>query len=104
MKQSEFDFATRVFAAKKMEGKLFTHIALFQIGDKSRSIIVNKDYYTVRNGEVFMVNSGEMQPTGDTLLSIVTDCHCVGKYHPEKTYKRKRKEYTYSEFCKLNKF
>ena len=86
--------------AEKFEGGLFINICLLQYGGE---ITVNKDYYTVKNGLVFMVNDGKEQFSHDSLLSIETDCMRVGKYNPEKIYKRKMKTYTRQEFCKLHK-
>lgn len=89
------------YLAKKYEGKLFVNICLINI--LGNSYCINKDYYTVKNGKVCMVNDGKEYFTGDTLLNISTDCKQIGIYHPEKIYKRVMKDYTYSEFKKLHK-
>lgn len=89
------------YLAKKFEGKLFVDVSLMKIFGNSFSI--NKDYYTVKDGKVCMVNDGKEYFTGDTLLNLSTDCKQIGIYHPNKIYKRVIKTYTYSEFKKLHK-
>lgn len=84
--------------AKEMEGKLFVHLGVLK---NFNSFMVNKDFYTCLNGVVLMVNDGKVQNTGDTPFTLHTDCIKVGKYNPNKVYKRKIKEYTYTEFKKL---
>jgi len=89
------------YLAKKYEGKLFVDISLLKIMGSSYSI--NKDFYTVKEGKVCMVNDGKEYFTGDTLLNISTDCKQIGIYDPNKIYKRIIKDYTYAEFKKLHR-
>jgi hypothetical protein len=88
------------FLIKKYEGKLFVDISMLKFG---KSIMINKDFYTVKGDKVCMVNDGKEQFTDDKLMNIEIDCIQIGIYHPEKIYKRVMKDYTYSEFKKLHK-
>ena len=97
----EADKAVNQYLAKKYEGKLFVCIDLLK--SFGNSYTINKDYYTVKNGIVYMVNDGKEFATGDKLLSIQTNCKQIGIYYPNKIYKRIMKTYTYSEFKKLNR-
>ncbi len=63
-----------------------------------------KDFYTVKEGKVLMVNDGLEQATGDTLIDLVSQCKRIGIYNPNKKYKRLIKDYSYSELNKLHKF
>lgn len=88
------------YLAKKFEGKLFVDISMLKFG---KTFSINKDFYTVKNGRVCMVNDGREDFTGDTLINLTIDCRQIGIYHPEKIYKRIIKDYTYAEFKKLHK-
>ena len=89
------------FLAEKFEGKLFVDICLMKIFGNSYTI--NKDYYTVLHGIVYMVNDGTMQKSGDSLLSLKTNCKMIGKFDSTKLYKRVQREYTYAEFKKIHR-
>lgn len=100
MRQNLLDSQTELLLKKKYEGKLFVHIYLLHY---SKTFVVNKDYYTVKDGLVYILEKGKLTPSKDTLFDLSLDCIMVGKYNPNKTYKRKIKEYSYSEFKKLHK-
>ena len=82
------------------EGKLFVHVWLMKT---FATYMVCKDYYTVFNGKACSIHGGELDPTGDTMMKLQTDCRRVGVYNPLKTYKSITKNYSYSEIKKLLK-
>jgi hypothetical protein len=90
---------------KELEGKLFVdiNVSTFQ----GNTYFVSKDWYTVLNGKVVLLSNGvdgsAPAETGDTLLSLITDCKRIGVYNKDKKYKRILKKYTYSEIKKLLK-
>jgi hypothetical protein len=88
------------YLAKEYEGKLFVNIFLLPCFG---SYTVRKDYYTVLNGLVYSTHEGELHASGDTMLSLQTDCKKIGKYNPDKKYKTTTRNYSYSEIKKLFK-
>lgn len=86
--------------ATEFEGKLFVDIGLLKIGN---TYTISKFYYTVECGRCYLIEGKMLHPTGDTMLSVKTDCKMVGKYNPNKYYNRSMRDYSYSEFKKLHK-
>lgn len=86
--------------APKMEGHLYEHIYITTIGDQ---YLVCKDFYTVHDGLVYMVNDGRKQATGDTLENTNNECVCIGKYDSKAIYQRKLLYYDKEEIKKLLK-
>lgn len=84
--------------AEEMNGKCYEHIWVTLFGN---SYAVNKDYYMVENGEVFLINDGTKQKTGDSLERTKNECVCIGDYKPNKPYEKKIKYYTPAEIKKL---
>ena len=102
MSTAPMDFSPETAAqvAKEYEGKLFVCIFTNQFNN---NISVHKEYYTVKNGIVLLLGEEKLYATGDTMLSLAAHCHKIGKYNPERKYKKKVKFYTISEFSKLHK-
>ena len=86
--------------APQMEGKLYENIWVTMIGDQ---YTVCKDFYTVDNGEVYIVNDGSKQPTEDSLEDTSNQCILIGDYDSNKIYSRKIIYYSRLEFKKLLK-
>lgn len=86
--------------APKMEGKVYEHIWVTLIGDKYS---VCNDYYIVELGEVYMVNDGTKQFSGDSLEDTYNQCVCIGNYDPSTIYNRKILYYSKEEFKTLLK-
>lgn len=96
----QLDNEIEQFLNKRCEGKLFIHIYLVYF---SKTYSVIKDFYTVKNGKVYVLENEKETLSKDTLFDLTKDCVMVGKYNPNRKYKRIIKEYTYSEFKKLHK-
>lgn len=86
--------------AKEMEGRLYLHVYLQFAFEKYQ---VSADYYTVKNGEVYMVNNGIEQKTGDDLGDTKSQCEFVGQYNPKEIYNREYKTYSPLEIKKMLK-
>lgn len=86
--------------AIESEGKLFVNIYLLKTDEK---YTVTKDYYTVKNGNVFLVNDGEEEFTEDTLFSLKHRCKMIGKYEPKNVYKKVVRNFSYPELKNLLK-
>ena len=87
--------------SKELEGKVFEYVWVTNTGD---TFFCAKDYYTVKDGEVFFITKdGELQPSDDTLLSIKSECRSVGRYNPDKQYKGTRNSMSQSELKKALK-
>lgn len=83
------------FLTKKLEGKVFVHIYMLKIG---RNYSFTKQYYTVKEGEVYIIEKdGTLYPSKDTLFSVEYECTPVGVYDSKKKYERVIKDYSYSE-------
>ena len=83
----------------ELEGGLFADISLTYLrGD----YFARKDYYTVKDGLVYVINpDNSLYATGDSLNSM-KHCHRVGMYDPEKKYKSGVcKTHSYAAFKKL---
>lgn len=101
----KLDPATERSLAAKHEGGLFAHVWLIKIGNQ---ISVTKDLYTVQNGQVLIIERNkegkqQLTPSGDTVLDIETQCKRVGKFNPNKSYRRKIRDYEFKEFIKIHK-
>lgn len=87
--------------SKELEGKVFEHIWICNNCD---TFFCAKDYYTVKDGIVyFIAKDGKLQPSGDTLLSIKSECRRIGTYNADKKYKGIRHSMTPSEIKKALK-
>jgi hypothetical protein len=74
--------------SRELEGKVFEHVWVTNSGD---TFFCAKDYYTVKSGQVyFIAKDGELQLSGDTLLSLKSESRVIGKYNPVKQYIGKR--------------
>lgn len=71
----------------QMEGKVYEHVWVTNMED---TFFCAKDYYTVKGGEVFFINDGIEQRSGDTLFNLKSESRYIGHYNPDKTYKGKR--------------
>ena len=86
--------------ATKMEGGLYAHIWVTpNIGAKE--FIISKDYYTVIGGRVFAIEENGLYPSEDSLLTTETECRRIGKYDPNKTYKRLHNTMSYADIQKV---
>lgn len=65
-----------------LEGELFLSLTAKQF---KRSLVIHRDQYTVRSGEVCKIERGKAIPTGDPLESMERMQH-IGKYDPEAAY------------------
>ena len=83
---------------KEIEGKLFVNIYLHKIDE---IYTVSKDYYTVKDGNVILVNDSFEEITGDSISCLLTNCKQIGVYDSKKIYKRIVCEYPYQELNKL---
>lgn len=83
--------------AKEMEGGLFIHTYVLKILDKYWACT---DYYTVKNGKVYLVNNKTFQASGDTLEKLNNDCYRIGRYDPGAAYKQLRNEFTHAQLLK----
>jgi hypothetical protein len=83
--------------AKEMEGRAYEHIRVSNMAD---TFFVANDFYTVKDGEVYMINDGILQRSGDNLLTLKSECRYVGKYNPAKVYKGKRGSMSQTEIKK----
>lgn len=82
----------------EFEGKVFEHVWITNSGD---TFFCAKDYYTVKGGKVyFIAKEGELQPSGDTLLTLKSDSRIIGNYKPDKKYAGKRTTMTQTEIKK----
>lgn len=63
--------------ASKMEGKVYEHIYVTKMFGKFWAV---KEWYTVKNGKVYLVNNGALEPSGDSLETLKNDCLLFGKY------------------------
>jgi hypothetical protein len=81
------DTEIEIALAKEMEGRAYEHI---WVNNMSDAFFVAKDFYTVKGGEVYMINDGILQRSGDTLLTLKSESRYIGKYNPNKVYKGKR--------------
>lgn len=89
------------FIAKKLEGGLFAHIYMHNFSGKH---FVSRDLYTVKDGKVYDVTQKNgLYATGDTCFDVDKDCKRIGKYDPNKTYKRTTNSFKYSDIKKLLK-
>src|SRR5688572_15713513 len=82
----------------EMNGKCYEHIWITMIGEQYTAC---KDYYMVENGEVYIVNDGTRQYSGDSLEDTKNECICIGEYDPKKTYERKIKYFSKDGLNKL---
>lgn len=97
IKESEIE---RVLS-KELEGNVFEYVSITNSGD---TFFCAKDYYTVKDGEVyFIAKDGVLQPSGDTMLSLKSECRKVGKYDPKKQYRATRITMTQAEIKKALK-
>lgn len=87
------------FLASEMEGNLYEHVWMtFGFG----SYYVSKDYYMVRDGEVFILDQpGIWSPSKDKLFDLQKDCQLIGKYQTSENLQRHKKTYTHSEITEL---
>jgi hypothetical protein len=87
--------------ANKFEGRVFVEIHLAKInGNEFR---INKDFYTVKKGKVYMILGEKLEPTDDSMMNVNMDCKPIGVFNPNKNYVRKQKNYSYKEFKKLHR-
>lgn len=87
--------------SKELEGKVFEHVYVTNSGD---TFFCGKDFYTVKGGQVYLIGKdGVLQPSGDTLLSIKSECRYIGNYSPDKLYKGTRNSMKQSEIKKALK-
>lgn len=87
--------------AKELEGGLFAHIYMCNFAE---SHFVSRDLYTVKDGKVYDVTQKDgLYLTKDSCFDLKRDAKRIGKYDPNKTYKRTFNSYTYSEIKKLLK-
>lgn len=80
--------------APEMEGKCYEHIWMTQVVDQYSVCI---DYYMVENGEVYMINDGTKQASGDSLEDTKNQCTCLGDYNPKHIYERRIKYFSKDE-------
>lgn len=83
--------------APEMNGKCYENIYMTMIGDQ---YTVCRDYYLVEDGEVYMINDGTKQASGDSLEDTKNECICLGEYDPGKIYTREIKYYSKEEIKK----
>lgn len=80
--------------APEMEGKCYEHIWMTQVVE-IYSVCV--DYYMVEKGEVYMINDGTKQASGDSLEDTKNQCACIGDYDCNKIYKRQLQYFSKEE-------
>lgn len=83
--------------AKEMEGRVYEHI---WVTNSSEIFFVSKDFYMVKNGEVYMINDGILQKSGDNLFTLKSESKYFGKYNPSRVYKGKRESMSQTEIKK----
>lgn len=87
------------YLAEKYEGRLFAHVWVRpNIG--AREFWCMKDYYTVKNGKVCLIEGDKLTESGDPLNNLSVHCRRIGMYEPGKTYERKSETLSYSELQK----
>lgn len=87
------------YLATKFEGKLFVHIYLLKIGNEYS---INKEFYTVLKGACYLLDGRKTNPTGDKMINLEVDCKMVGKFNPDKSYKRWTRRYSYAQFKRIH--
>jgi hypothetical protein len=85
--------------SKECEGMLFVDISLS--GGSCGYWFAHKDYYTVKNGKVYIIEGNQLTDSKDSLEDLYTQCLKVGKYFEGKTYKRSVREFRYKDLKKL---
>ena len=95
------DTEVETVLAKELEGKVFEHVWVTNSGE---TFFCAKDYYTVKGGHVFFIaKNGELQPSGDTLLTLKSESIIVGDYNADKKYSGKRTTMKHTEIKKALK-
>ena len=86
MDRNKLELSSRLRVSGELEGGLFAHVWVnYSFGKYG----VRKDLYTVKGGVVYKINpDGSLYATGDALFDLKLDCHRIGKYNPNKTYKQ----------------
>jgi hypothetical protein len=84
----------------QMEGGVYEHVWFTNMED---TFFCAKDYYTVKNGVVLLINDGVEQKSGDTLLDLKSSTRFVGRYSSDKVYKGKRATMKQSQIKKALK-
>lgn len=60
--------------------------------------VIWKDSYTVLDGLVYLLRGPHrFEPTGDTLLSLSTDCAMVGEYDSDQLYPNRSNTLSHEE-------
>lgn len=84
--------------AADLNGKLFVHVWLINNpARKEDTIWAKKDYYVVKGGSVFSLSGKKLTASGDTIESLVRDCHCLGVYDDTQEYDGKLQEFTITQ-------
>ena len=85
--------------AEKYEGKVFAQVYMIHMGG---TYWVNRDYYFVRDGKVWLIEKdGATCDSKDTLFQLQLDCVIIGKYNPKNKYKSTSREYSYKQVKRL---
>jgi len=84
----------------KMEGGLFEVVTImFVCGE----FWARKDFYTVQNGAVFIIEAKGLAASGDSLLELDKESQRVGKYDKGKTYPSVSRAFSFEEMKEILK-
>lgn len=87
--ETEAQKLVRESLTKELEGKLFSHMYMWTLG---KECFFEEQLYIVRNGIVYYLNAeGKPVYCDDKLIDMKAHCFELGKYNPNRAYKRKKR-------------
>lgn len=84
--------------AKKYEGMVLASVYMMHMGGQ---FSLHRDYYHVRDGIIYLLETNGPYPSGDTFFQLQLECFVVGKFNPRYKYRSSVRHYTYKQIKRL---